>query len=344
MSGTSLDGIDAALLKTDGIKIDAFGPGLMMPYDQDFRDHLRSALRAPFSSMNVLEQELTERHIHAVKTLMEKSSIQPDLIGFHGQTVYHRPRTSSSPAQSRQIGKGPSMRQSLGIPVVYDFRQQDIQHGGEGAPLVPIFHQALSQNLPKPLAIVNIGGVTNLTFLTEKGLYAGDVGPGCALIDDWMYQRLQVGYDDHGQTAAKGAVHGDLLTQWLKHPFFYQPFPKSLDRLSFVDCLEGCKNLNTPDGAATLTVFTAQALLQGLQSYGCQRVILTGGGRHNVFLKKILSEHLHVQTTEDLHWQGDLLEAQAFAYLAVRSLYNLPLTFPTTTGVKSSISGGKVLL
>ncbi len=344
MSGTSLDGIDAAFLKTNGVTIDEMGPGLTVPYDPVFRAQLHALLQAPDSLTQVLEWQLTDHHTQVVRHLMQHSGIHPKLIGFHGQTVYHRPRTASSRAQTLQIGDGQKMAREIGVPVVYDFRRNDIDHGGEGAPLVPVFHQALAQNVSKPVAIANIGGVSNITFLAEDGtLYAGDVGPGCALMDDWVQQRLGVSYDFQGEIARGGHIHSALLNHWLSHPFFQRPLPKSLDRQTFYECLNDCQPLSPPDGAATLTAFTAHALLNGLKLYpSIKDVILTGGGRHNLFLKHLLSGQVGIKTTEDMNWQGDLLEAYAFAYLAVRSYYNLPLTFPTTTGVSRVVSGGKM--
>lgn len=344
MSGTSLDGIDAAYLKTDGAYIEAFGPGMTVPYDPAFRAALFDVLQNPFASDKTrLEQELTDRHSHLVQKLKHESGIQPQLIGFHGQTIFHRPRTQTAYAQTVQIGNGQRLANDLGIPVVYDFRQNDVAQGGEGAPLVPVFHQALSCNLPKPVAFVNIGGVANITLIMDETLYAGDIGPGGALIDDWVQKRAGVRYDAYGDIAASGTIHDGLVEQWLQHPFFERGLPKSLDRQTFYKCLDDCKHLSTADGAATLTAFTAKAIVKAWHTYPTlQTLILTGGGRHNLFLKKQLGRIPFVQSVETFGWNGDLIEAQAFAYLAMRSYQNLPLSFPTTTGVHNPVSGGLI--
>ena len=344
MSGTSLDGIDAAYLKTDGIQIKEMGPGLTVPYEPAFRQALFDLLQDSFSlNSAALEQELTDLHTQVVQRLIDQSDIQPQLIGFHGQTIFHRPRTESLQARTLQIGDGQKMANDLGVPVAYDFRQNDVTHGGEGAPLVPIFHQALANDLPKPVAFVNIGGVANITLITDEGLYAGDTGPGGALIDDWMKNQTSQNYDKNGETAATGQIHYTLIQKWLEHQFFKRSFPKSLDRQTFYHCLTECNPLNTADGAATLTAFTAHGIINALQPYPAVRtLILTGGGRHNLFLKQQLSKVAHVCNVEEFGWNGDLIEAQAFAYLAVRSSQKLPLSFPTTTGVLEPLSGGKI--
>ncbi|RZI45507.1 anhydro-N-acetylmuramic acid kinase [Candidatus Finniella inopinata] len=344
MSGTSLDGIDAAYVKTDGVQVSELGPGLTLPYDPAFRAELFDLLQNPFAdNRGSLEQKLTDHHTHVVRQLVDQAGIQPALIGFHGQTILHRPRTETSNAQTIQIGDGQKMATDLGIPVVYDFRQNDVTHGGEGAPLVPVFHQALAADLPKPVAFVNVGGVANVTIITDDGLYAGDTGPGGALIDDWMKNRTGQNYDKNGETAAKGTAQNHLVEKWLQHPFFDNDLPKSLDRQTFYRFLTDCEPLSTNDGAATLTAFTVQAITNALSPYPqIQKLILTGGGRHNMFLRKQLSEGFSTQVVEDFGWNGDLIEAQAFAYLAMRSRQNLPLTLPTTTGVLEAVSGGRI--
>lgn len=344
MSGTSLDGIDAALLRTNGLIFEEIGPGLEVPYDPIFRQKLYNLVQnAHLSQKEHLEEELTDRHTQVVQQLIQKSRIQPNLIGFHGQTIYHKPRTSITKAQTLQIGNGQRMANHLGIPVVYDFRSDDIKHGGEGAPLVPIFHQALVHDLPKPLAFINIGGVSNITLVDKESLLAGDIGPGNALVDDWMKKNTGSLYDKNGQTAITGRIHHNFIHQWLDHPFFQKPLPKSLDRQTFYPFLEQCQHLTLEDGAATLMAFTAASILEGLKSYPhITSLILTGGGRRNLFLKNLLNQNFTVETTEEKNWNGDLLEAQAFAYLAARSYYRLPLSFPSTTGVSKPVTGGKI--
>jgi len=354
MSGTSLDGIDAALIKTDGVSIQQFGPGITIEYDKDFRKKLFDSLQNPLGSdHSALSEEVTLSHVKAVKQLLEGTKIKPELIGFHGQTIFHRPKSDNLPAQTKQIGNGQMLADLLSLPVIYDFRQNDIANGGEGAPLVPIFHRALvgcsalMQNLARPVVFLNIGGVSNITIITGDKIYAGDAGPGGALIDDWMKARTKHQYDHDGGLARGGIIHHDLLEKWLGDPFFKKPLPKSLDRIAFKSCLEDCAGLSPADGAATLTAFTARAILLTIKSANnqigedCQTVILTGGNRRNGYLKQLLSE-VNVYNVEDFGWNGDLLEAQAFAFLAKRSLHGLNLSMPTTTGVAKEVSGGKL--
>jgi anhydro-N-acetylmuramic acid kinase len=342
MSGTSLDGIDAALVRTDGRFAVESGPHISIPYENGFRDRLRSVLGS-VGPVEQVEQMLTQLHADAVQTLLVQAGINPDdvdLIGFHGHTVLH------DPAQSRtwQIGDGAFLSEATGIDVVCDFRSNDVAQGGQGAPLVPVYHLALAAGLETPLAVLNIGGVANITFLNgdEASLVAFDTGPGGALIDDWVHRKFGKPYDDGGAFAAKGTVSESVLDQLLNTPYFDKSPPKSLDRDEFdTASLQG---LSSEDGAATLTAFTCKTIVRAVNHLPMlpTRWLVTGGGRHNMFLMEQLRRVLGVAVdpVESVGWQGDALEAQAFAYLAVRSRQDLPLTLPGTTGVGTPQTGG----
>jgi anhydro-N-acetylmuramic acid kinase len=344
MSGTSLDGVDAALIETDGESLGAFGPALTLPYPPDLRAALRAILdRAPGLAADdpaLLEatRRLTEAHVEAVRRL----DVAADLIGFHGQTILH------DPARGRtwQIGDAALLRAETGLPVAYDFRKADVAAGGEGAPLVPVFHAALAADLAKPLAILNIGGVANVTYLGADGaLLACDTGPGNALLDDWMMRHTGRAFDEGGALASQGRVDAARLAEWMAHPFFARSAPKSLDRLSLQAVLSGMGGMSAADGAATLAALTAEAAARTCLPESPRRWLVTGGGRHNAVIMAALAERLGVpvEPVEAAGWSGDFLEAQCFAYLAARTARGLPLSFPGTTGVPRAMPGGAIL-
>jgi anhydro-N-acetylmuramic acid kinase len=345
MSGTSGDGIDAALIRTDGEAAVACGPALSLPYEPAFRGRLHAAYGtwAPTAEIAALEAELTRRHGEAVAQLLALAGIDPatvDVIGFHGQTLSH----DAARGRTWQIGDGPLLAAHSGIDVVFDLRGADMAAGGQGAPLVPVYHQALAAGLPRPLAVVNIGGVANVTWLPETGgPIAFDTGPGNGLLDDWIARHTGEPCDRDGALAAAGAVDSDRLGRWLDHPYFRRPAPKSLDRLDFAGLDLG--GLSLADGAATLTAFTARSIARAVDHLPAPpaRWLVTGGGRRNPSLMAALAAAVRaqVQAVEEVGWDGDALEAQAFAYLAVRSRRGLPLTFPGTTGVPRPTAGGR---
>jgi anhydro-N-acetylmuramic acid kinase len=364
MSGTSLDGVDVALIETDGtvIKVERTENGFIEPlgptgyraYTDEERELLRQALvdsekieaRADRPGCLAEAEELVTRsHAEAVETFLAENGLKAadiSVIGFHGQTVVHRP----DQRMTIQIGDGEALATRLGVPVIYELRRADIEAGGQGAPLVPAFHRALAEasGFSGPLGILNLGGVANVTLLTSKGeLLAFDTGPGNALIDDWMRERTGRPLDDGGRTAARGRPDGALLAWLLTHPFFARRPPKSLDRNWFSHKLAG--QLSTEDGAATLTAFTAQAVARALDHAPEPplRWIVAGGGARNGELMRLLNYHLRAEitTADAVGWSSAYLEAQAFAYLAVLSLQGLPITFPATTGVSEPITGGQ---
>jgi anhydro-N-acetylmuramic acid kinase len=342
MSGTSLDGIDAAIIKTDGEKIIDHGPALSIPYDQEFREQLRSVLGLENAPGNIIAK-LTENHAKLVNEILKKNNLTHlniDIIGFHGQTILHDPENQITV----QIGDGQQLADLTGIDVVCDFRSADIACGGEGAPLAPLYHQALAQDIEKPLAVVNIGGVGNITYLEDKDILAFDTGPGNALIDDWMVHHSDQQYDEQGRVARHGKVDKQRLAELLAQPYFDKPAPKSLDRDQ--DWKLNLKGLSLEDGAALLTEFTAASIAGARQHLpdDPKKWLITGGGRHNKTLMEILRRYITacVQPVEIVGWHGDDLEAEAFAFLAVRSLKGLPLSVPGTTGVKIPMVGGKL--
>ena len=345
MSGTSMDGVDAALVVTDGEAIETLGPALSVPYDDAFRDRLRSILGAdPVGrpAADEVARDLTRRHAEAVNRVLAESGLsaaQVDVIGFHGHTVLHRPQQKIT----RQIGDAALLAQETGIAVVSDFRSRDVAAGGQGAPLAPLFHAALAGEFEKPLAVLNVGGVANVTWISPAGgIVAFDTGPGNALIDDWMREKAGKPMDENGRFAREGKVGDAALDRLLDHPFFGAPYPKSLDRDEFR--LDAVAGLSPEDGAATLTAFTAAAVEKAAALLPAPpgRWLVTGGGRRNPSLMAALRRRLMapVEPVEMVGWRGDALEAQAFGFLAARSLRGLPLSLPSTTGVARPMPGG----
>ncbi|NBO19794.1 MAG: anhydro-N-acetylmuramic acid kinase [Proteobacteria bacterium] len=349
MSGTSLDGIDAALIRTDGEHVQAFGPWLTLKYEEDIKVRLREAVRGR-GDMLKAEQEVTLRHAEAVRQLLAQAQMTKKdvhVIGFHGQTVAHRPQEKIT----WQIGDGALLAEKTGIGVVCDFRRRDVAAGGEGAPLVPLYHAALARQMELPIAVLNIGGIANVTWigrseshsndLLDFDIIAFDTGPGNAMLNDWALKATGVDCDVDGKLAAAGKVDAGAVEMLLANSFFSRTPPKSLDRNHFsIDALEG---LSREDGAATLTEFMAASVAHGTRYFPApaRQWFITGGGRHNPALMRALRARLpQVHSVETLGWTGDALEAQAFAFLAVRSLKGLALSLPTTTGAIRAVTGG----
>ena len=340
MSGTSLDGVDAAWLKTDGRKIEAVGGGFMTPYPSELREKIRQLFgqreMTPFCQE--VQRELTHFHAQVVRKAQQQKTFE--LIGFHGQTIYH------APPVTLQLGDGEMLASDVGVDVIYDFRSEDVARGGQGAPLVPIFHQAMVEG-EKPVVIVNVGGVANLTWIQkDQPLIACDTGPGGALLDDWVSRKIGQPYDKDGFLAAQGVVDQAMLEGWLAHPYFLKYPPKSLDRDDFAILTAEVEKLSPADGAATLTELTARSIVHALTQMLTmpENIYVSGGGRHNAHLMqrlRILSAR-PVKTIEALGWDGDLLEAFAFAYLASRVKADLPTSFPSTTGVAEPSCGGRL--
>lgn len=353
MSGTSLDGIDAALIETDGKAVATPIASFSVAYDPAFRQALRDAISGAIDPAG-LEAELTRRHAEAVAGLLQsagETAESIDLVAFHGQTVLHQP------AQRRtwQIGDGAQLADALNLPVAFDFRSADVAAGGEGAPLAPVYHAALAARLDaRPVAFVNIGGVANATWIGTRtgdafeapGLCAFDTGPGNGPIDDWMMQSFGRPYDADGAVSRTGIVAQDRIEAALASEFFRRPPPKSLDRLDFT--AELANGLAPADGAATLTEFTARSIAKSVDVMPSPpaRWIISGGGRLNGDLMRRLRSAIDapVDPIEVIGSNGDMIEAEAFAYMGARTLARLPISFPGTTGAPEPLAGGRVAL
>ncbi len=346
MSGTSLDGVDAAVLVTDGVTISGFGESAYREYSDRERAVLRAALgRWPGEDLAAAEGVIAKAH---EITLAEIEGA--DLIGFHGQTLAHEPGGRGS----HQLGDGATLAAALGVPVVWDFRSADIELGGQGAPLAPFYHWALARwmKADAPLAFLNLGGVGNLTWIDPRkdapeadgALLAFDTGPANAPLSDMMQRRLGQPYDAGGKLAAKGQADEAIVTRFLARPYFFRMPPKSLDRDDFAGLVAECDTLSDADAAATLSAAIALSVGEGMPH--CPEppstIWVTGGGRHNRTLMKMLGATLAcpVRPVEDAGLDGDMLEAQAFAYLAVRVARGLPTSCSGTTGVRAAVSGG----
>jgi anhydro-N-acetylmuramic acid kinase len=360
MSGTSMDGIDLAILRTDGVNEITFGPSMAVAYEAAFRRRIEASLETAKSivrredrpgDLAELEREITLRHAAAVGEFIRTLPAawqNPDLIGFHGQTVLHRPHLGVTV----QLGDGALLARETGVPVVYDMRANDMTHGGQGAPLVPAYHAALARSLPEPYAgmkptvFVNVGGISNITYVPDKGdPVAFDTGPGNTLIDQWVSREGGVPYDAGGTIASEGGVVTEVAERYLGNPFFQKSGPKSLDRNDFTLAL--AEGLELSDGARTLAHVSAEAILKSVEHLPepPKLWIVCGGGRKNPHIVGDLragaeKAGAQVIVAEDAGLNGDATEAEAWAYLAVRSALGLPLTFPTTTGCGVPVSGG----
>ena len=358
MSGTSHDGVDVALIETDGESITRFGGTSYRAYRGEERALIRQAMSEAVQLGNrtarpgclaQAETMVTAAHAEAVEAFLAANGLRAGaigVVGFHGQTVLHAPER----LLTVQLGDGRALAARLRIPVVFDLRAADVAAGGQGAPLAPVFHRALVRQLgrPLPVGVINVGGIANLTYVGQHDLVAFDTGPGNALIDDFLRQRTGAAYDDGGRIAAAGRVNEEVLARLVSHGYFTRRPPKSLDRDAFgiwLAKIGGLANMSTEDGAATLTAFTAATL--GRAAMRLPRppasFIVAGGGARNPTLMGMITEQLapaHVENADAVGWSAHALEAQAFAYLAVRSLRSLPITFPDTTGAPKSMNGG----
>ena len=358
MSGTSMDGIDVALIETDGEDVVKRVASATYAYDADLRASLGVALAEARDlngrderpgSLRQVERTLTERNAEAVAAFLSGEYIEPStvgVVGYHGQTVLHRPEARLTV----QLGDGPLLSKLTGLPVVYDLRADDIAAGGQGAPLVPVYHRALAAGLiERPLAILNIGGVANLTWIGRDGaLIAFDTGPGGALIDDWVARSSNGAhsFDEDGRLAASGHVNDEVVGFFMGHEYFARPPPKSLDRNTFFwDLVEW---MSPEDGAATLTAMSAAAIARGLKHLPEPpvKIVACGGGRENATMMAMIAQQtgIEVISAEAAGFDGNSVEAEAWAYLAVRSRKGLAITFPGTTGVAAPIGGGVLAL
>jgi anhydro-N-acetylmuramic acid kinase len=347
ISGTSMDGIDVALIRSDGAARVEPGPGATFAYPEDVRQALREVIADPARARTPLvelERSVTDAHVEAVLAFLAEYSIDRagiELVGLHGQTVLHRPRERFT----RQLCDGARAAARLGLDVVADFRSADVVAGGQGAPLVPLYHAAISAGLERPLMVLNWGGVGNVTYLGADGeIVAFDTGPANALIDDFVGRRLGIAHDGQGALAASGRVDREIVARLLRDPYFELPPPKSLDRNHFHGAAAAVETLGDADGAATLAAFTVEATAGALRLVGPapKRWIVCGGGRRNLTLMRSLADRLQVavEPVESIGWDGDVIEAQCFAYLGLRARQGLPISLPTTTGVPKPLTGG----
>lgn len=346
MSGTSLDGVDAAVVVTDGVAVERMGPALTLPYGPGLAGRLRAVLGG-VGEVGAVERDITLFHAQVVRTLLDEnnmSSAEIDVIGFHGHTILHRP----AERRTWQIGDGALLAEATGIPVINDFRTNDVAAGGQGAPLVPVFHRALAAGLARPVAVLNLGGVGNVTWIgDDDALLAFDTGPGNALLDDWALAHTGRPVDEGGALARAGRIAPDAVAAFATHSYFTATPPKSLDRDDFRAHAQALvAGMGAADGAATLAAFTARAagLARAHFPKPASRWLVCGGGRLNPVLMEMLAAEMGVPVdpVEAVGWDGDALEAQAFAYLAVRSLRALPYTFPETTGGPKPVGGGRL--
>ncbi|MEL7347978.1 MAG: anhydro-N-acetylmuramic acid kinase [Pseudomonadota bacterium] len=369
MSGTSLDGVDVALLRTDGEIVDTTGPAAFVPYAADQTEALTRLMADPFgvrerrvpgaaALMAEAGREVDRLHAGATAALLATVTEIPLVIAYPGQTAAHAPERR----WTWQLGDGAALARALNRPVVWDFRSADIEAGGQGAPLAPFFHHAAVRRagIEGPVAILNIGGVANVTWVDPSvadpaapgALMAFDTGPGNALLNDWMAARTGQAYDAGGAAAAAGAAERAALSRRFATnfvaDFLARPAPKSLDRNAFNTLPALLEGASTEGGAAALTGFTVDCVAAAVQHLPRppQRWLVCGGGRLNDTMMRWLAETLGapVAPVEAIGLDGDMLEAQAFAYLAARILRDLPISAPGTTGCPSPVTGGRLAL
>ncbi|MEO0412643.1 MAG: anhydro-N-acetylmuramic acid kinase [Pseudomonadota bacterium] len=350
MSGTSMDGIDIAAITTDGTRVLERHGGQVFDYSSSTRSALEAGLQTAWTAakktpaLDGLGQQITRLHSDAVAAFLQANpGLEPDLIGFHGHTVLHQPHRQLT----WQIGDGQLLANMTGLPVVWDMRSNDVAKGGEGAPLACAYHAAVAADLERPIAVLNLGGVANITWIGADGtMLAMDCGPANALMDMWVAQHDKGRFDGGGRAAAAGAVRADIVATMADNPFFDQAPPKSLDRLDFD--LGPVRGLPYADGLATLAAFTAESVWMAQTHFPAPaaRWLVTGGGRHNPTLMGLIAKRLSapVAPIETAGFDGDLLEAEAFAFLAARAKLGLPLSYPGTTGVPEPMTGGVLSL
>ncbi len=358
MSGTSLDAVDIALLETDGESICAIGPSGEKKLPATLRNQCFAAMRIARSPdghysrerFADLDRAIAEFQAAAVSDFLAHNGIGPApvaAVGFHGQTILHRPARAGAIGETLQAGSAQVLADLIEIPVVYDLRAADIAAGGQGAPLAPVYHAALVRwsSLPLPVAVLNLGGVANVSWIGAQGeLFAFDTGPANGPLDQLTLGHGLGRFDQDGHLAASGKVDEDRIKGWLTHSYFAAFVPKSLDRYDFSSDL--VRDLSPPDGAATLAAFAAAAVAHALSLAPEMpaKLVVTGGGRYNPVIMEQLVERTTVPVirAEDVGWLGDAIEAQAWAFLAARHIRGLPITFPGTTGVRRPLSGGRL--
>ena len=354
MSGTSMDAINVTFVQSDGINLKRHNVNVVSNYSKETKTLLKQILLdyECFSLNKILKRHLitliTYDHFKAAKKAINKATIKPDLIGFHGQTIYHNPQKKIS----IQLGDSQLLSNLLKTNVVSNFRDSDLFYGGEGAPLAPIYHQLLMEqlNLSLPSCFLNIGGISNLTFWDGHDLIGFDTGPGNCMMDEYIQKKLGLDYDNGGKLASEGHVNLTIKNQFLNHPYFTKTYPKSLDRQEFNHIIKMIfeMNLTPPDAMATLAECTIISIFNSLKFLPLKpkNLIIMGGGVHNLFLLGKLKNfnNINVYTAKEKNIPGDFIEAELIAFLAARNIFKLPITFPNTTGTKKPLSGGKKFL
>lgn len=355
MSGTSLDGVDVAVIETDGVDIFGFGASCGTSYVPKTREKLADIMReaVAWGANGPVPQSITAQcelidtlHSNALDEFKWMHAIDYDLIGYHGQTAFHRAPSKGVYGHTLQLGNGQTLADYWDVPTVFDFRTADVAAGGQGAPLAPIYHEALVRfsKLEGRAAVLNLGGVANVTAIEDgKLVWATDCGPGNGPLDSWVSGMTDRAYDVDGILSLSGDVDHSIINQWLKREFFNRPIPRSADRYDF-NVLAEMDGMSLRDGAATLASFSVQSVARDLAKFDVETVVVCGGGRKNLAIMAMLELHIDaaVVIAEDVGWDGDMLEAQAFAYLAVRTLKGLPISFPETTGCPAPMTGGQI--
>ncbi|WP_438995983.1 anhydro-N-acetylmuramic acid kinase [Candidatus Puniceispirillum sp.] len=365
MSGTSADGIDAAILHTDGSRFHRTDFAVSFAYDPALRRSIFDAVHDPVAFMAdaaayiSLSHAITDAHSAAVMALVKQlpdDADMPRLIGFHGQTIFHEPDANTLSPLGRctiQLGSGQRLADATGMNVVYDVRQADMAAGGQGAPLAPVFHSALiaAIDAPCPAVIINIGGVANLTYIgtgSNPEIIGFDTGPGNGLMDDYMQSHFNRPFDDGGIVAAQGHSDKGFVARVMQHDFFVKSWPKSLDRQAFAPIVDdaGLDDLRPPDAMASLAALTVASITHAIESLPAdiQQIYIAGGGRHNQTLMSGLHDVFGNRLVIDDHvlFDADMLEAELMAYLAARHNAGLPTSFPATTGCTMPICGGQL--
>ena len=350
MSGTSMDGINVSLVRTNGISLKQSHFSLIQKYSDitlNLLNNIINNLSISIKDGNLLKKAselITMDHYNAIKSLLKKTKLKPEIIGFHGQTIYHNPEEKIT----LQLGDPKLLSQMLNIKVVGNFRKKDIENGGEGAPIAPIYHKYIIEklNIDLPCCFINIGGVSNISYWNGKELIGFDTGPGNALMDTYMQEQFQTRYDDQGKLAASGKIIRKALNKFLKDDYFCKKYPKSLDKLHFIKILNLLKeNKHKPENImATLAAFTIDSILQSMSILPTKPkvIYLMGGGINNKTIVKGIKSKFdnNVIVSNDVGINGEMVEAELIAYLAVRKLYDLPSSFPGTTGVKKPVCLG----
>ena len=356
MSGTSADGVDASIIQSNGdneykVILDKY-----FKYSQNIYENIHSLkeeinnakdLRNLSGKIQPIEKEITLFHANAVNEIIKNSRLNIDFLGFHGQTIFHNAKEKIS----KQIGDGKLLSKLTKKSVIYNFRQNDLKNGGHGAPLTPIFHKLLKRKLEfKDVTFVNIGGITNITTVsTDDTMFGTDIGPGMCLIDRWVRKKSKKNYDENGILAKSGKVNKLVLDKFIKN-FHQKEKVLSKDTIQSFDTkyfdFSFANNLSLEDGAATLTEFTVKVIIAAIKKENRykEKIILCGGGRKNSYLvEKLKKESDHIKLIDEYKIDGDFVESQAFAYLAIRSFLKLPISFPETTGVSAPCKGGVIV-